>query len=85
MNTYLSFALLLENFDFFIIITYLLSFSLHCFFLVLLIVYFLGLKSRLQFGKHGIIDHNASLHGYTLDLIGDEVAVYLRLLGQLSR
>lgn len=50
MDTYLSFALLLKNFDFFIIITYLLSFSLQCFFLVLLIVYFLGLKSRLQFG-----------------------------------
>ena len=47
MDTYLSFALLLKNFDFFIIITYLLSFSLQCFFLVLLIVYFLGLKSRL--------------------------------------
>ena len=81
MDTYLSFTFLLENIDFFIVITYLLSIFLCCIFLVLFIVNLLVLKSWLELGQHGIVDHDASLHGYTLDLIGDEVAVDLRLLG----
>ena len=45
MDTYLSFTFLLENIDFFIVITYLLSIFLCCIFLVLFIVNLLVLKS----------------------------------------